>query len=212
MHDAVVECSCPSTAAEVLELLVRIRCIDDDERRLGEVRQWFLRCVVNLDELPVDDDGVIDWPVTEDEDIETFAWVWSACLLLIDGAALDADVVRDITRLEDRKNGVPNDWEPASKCDCVQCRWKPEYGPMPELPDEHECIYQDLDPRAAHVIAQLAGVEDLHQPWWAVQAQTAMQRAQWRRYRYERYQREIEGPEYESAAAELGDLLRGHRG
>lgn len=209
MSGELVECLVPETAAEVLDFRVRIRCIDDADVRLGAARQWFLE---RADGVPIDADGLPAWPSTEGEELPGSVWLFAACETLISHAALSDDVVDDIVKLEDRKNDVPPDWQPQSKCDCVQCRWDPDDGPMPELPPEHTCMFDDIDPRAAHVVATLAGAEDLTQPFWAVQALQALKTAEWRRFRYREEQKEIEeveGEEFREASAELGSMLRG---
>ena len=208
MSGTTLECRVPTTAAEVLDFRVRIRCITDPTARLLAARQWFFEHVLDSPaELP-------EWPKTDEEELPGSIWLYAACETLISRACLSEDVIRDVVRLEDRKNGIAEDWRPRSKCDCVQCRWDPRDGPMPELPPEHECLFGGLDPRAALVVSEVSGVEDLSQPYWLVQARAALQVAQWRRWRHEAEERErkdTERPEWLKAASQLGDLLRGGR-
>lgn len=198
-------CRVPETTGDVLEWLVRIRCMESPEHRFTAAKLWLFSHVL---ELP---DGY-ELPTTDGEERPGITWLERACSTLAQLAELPPRVVDDIERMECRKLDIDDTWKPLSRCDCVQCRWDPDDGPPPELPPGQTCIYGDIDRRAVMVSTLIAGIEDLSAPWWFTQARLAMKRAEWKanRKRAEDSDPE-ERKDYVESGQELGQLLRGGR-
>lgn len=172
----------PPTAADVLDWEVWIVCMSDPVEQVSCALQWLAKWCID---------------VTTQElgellgDIETIA---SLCRAISASAGVPEDVLEALAAHLDDENGVPANWRPVGRCKCSMCRR--------DIESTQPCLYADLDPRVIHAAARIADVTDTTQRYYHAQILAVMERAESRRIRYEREDRENK--------TRTMDLLRNH--
>ena len=172
----------PPTSADVLDWLVWCQSARPDpaefvRRALEWAAQWMQ---------PTQGAQELEAVLITEFDADSPASLAELCNAIAASAAVPASNLRDMRMLLDRRNDVPDDWQPRPLCRCRLCLTG-----TPN-PAGAKCKRDSIEPLSDVLMSYAMGVERADAPYYLEQIRSVVSNAEARRLCYERETREDE--------------------